>query len=393
MIKKLLWLLLVLPLLFTGCGDSPVSPTAIPTISSVSPASGYNDLYTSITITGTNFAAGATANVGAYSVYNVNVANSTTITGTVSTEVAAGIYVVTVTNTSGTSGNLSNGFTSQDPPGEWTKQFPVFNGNPKPVNATATLYVSESSSYYMYFSASSGIWVTSSIDGITWVTPQSTGITDTGTTDPVVLRLSDNSYMMIYGILSGSTERLYRATSTDGKNFTKYTGPLSSGAVFIADSSQEDYVSSPDTLYINSTTIRMYYAAGSTSSSLYSATSTDEGITWAKEGSITLSSGPIGGQTLSPDVVKLPDGTFRMLFATPPAGTASGSLRIRSATSTDGRSFTLESGSRVTPSGSIPTLCDPDSLLMIGSTTKYRIYYGGSYSDGTADYVRTVYEP
>ena len=54
----------------------------LPTVSSVSPNSGPTAGGTAVTITGTNFAAGATVTFGGTAATNVTVVNSTTITAT-----------------------------------------------------------------------------------------------------------------------------------------------------------------------------------------------------------------------------------------------------------------------------------------------------------------------
>ena len=63
-----------------------------------------------MTITGTNFAAGATVTFGGTAATNVVVVNSTTITATTPAG-SAGAVTVTVTNSSGQSGSLASGFT------------------------------------------------------------------------------------------------------------------------------------------------------------------------------------------------------------------------------------------------------------------------------------------
>ena len=85
-----------------------------PTVTSVSPNSGVAAGGTAVTITGTNFAAGATVTFGSASATNVVVVNSTTITATTPAG-SAGAVTVTVT-VSGQSGSLTNGFTYVVPP-------------------------------------------------------------------------------------------------------------------------------------------------------------------------------------------------------------------------------------------------------------------------------------
>ena len=86
-----------------------------PTISSVSPNSGTTAGGTAVTITGTNFASGATVKFGSTAATNVVVVSSTSITATTPAG-TAGAATVTVTNSSGLSGNLANGFTYVAPP-------------------------------------------------------------------------------------------------------------------------------------------------------------------------------------------------------------------------------------------------------------------------------------
>jgi hypothetical protein len=80
-----------------------------PTVLSVAPNNGSTAGGTAVTITGTNFAAGATVTFGGTAATNVTVVNSTTITATTPAH-AAGAVTVTVT-VSGQSGSLANGFT------------------------------------------------------------------------------------------------------------------------------------------------------------------------------------------------------------------------------------------------------------------------------------------
>jgi hypothetical protein len=81
-----------------------------PTVTSVSPNSGTTAGGTAVTITGTNFAAGATVTFGGAAATNVVVVNSTQITATTPAG-AAGAVTVTVTNPGVPSGSLVNGYT------------------------------------------------------------------------------------------------------------------------------------------------------------------------------------------------------------------------------------------------------------------------------------------
>ena len=81
-----------------------------PTVSNVAPASGPTTGGTAVTITGTNFAAGATVSVGGSPATGVSVVNSTTITTTTPAH-AAGAVSVTVTNADAQTGTLASAFT------------------------------------------------------------------------------------------------------------------------------------------------------------------------------------------------------------------------------------------------------------------------------------------
>ncbi len=80
-----------------------------PTVTSVSPNSGTTAGGTAVTITGTNFAAGATVMFGSTAASSVVVVNATTITATTPAGTAGAVMVTVTVN--GQSGSLANGFT------------------------------------------------------------------------------------------------------------------------------------------------------------------------------------------------------------------------------------------------------------------------------------------
>lgn len=272
-------------------------------------------------------------------------------------------------------GSSSSGGTSDEPDSttSWTEQTLSWAGTPEPVTSTCTIITG--GTYRMYFTGPGGILTATSTDGLSWSAPVVTGIADDFVTNPSVIALGDGTYLMVYGVQPQMpvTERLFRATSNDGITFTEQPGAEAGGAVLVEDGGT-DFVSVPDLISIGGGTLRMYYVQSTSNSRIHSATSTDNGQAWTKEGEITIS-GSLGGQTNDPDVVQLADGSYRLFFTTPPVGTSIGDLRIRSATSTNGRSFTVESGDIATPSGSTTSLLDPDVVQRPGST-QYLLYYG-----------------
>jgi phosphatidylserine/phosphatidylglycerophosphate/cardiolipin synthase-like enzyme len=86
-----------------------------PTVSSISPATGSTTGGTSVTITGTNFQAGATVTFGGTPATSVNVTNSSSITALTPAR-SQGTVGVTVTNPDSQSGTLANSYTYTPPP-------------------------------------------------------------------------------------------------------------------------------------------------------------------------------------------------------------------------------------------------------------------------------------
>src|ERR1700683_4489414 len=83
--------------------------STVPFVNSVTPNAGPSTGGTTVTVTGIDFAAGATVTFGSAAGTNVTVVNSTTITATVPAG-TAGAVTVTVTNSNGASGSLANAF-------------------------------------------------------------------------------------------------------------------------------------------------------------------------------------------------------------------------------------------------------------------------------------------
>jgi fibronectin type 3 domain-containing protein len=111
---------------------------APPTVSGVNPNTGPTTGGTAVTITGSNFAAGAGVTFGAAAAANVTVVNSTTITATTAAG-GAGAVTATVTNSNGVSGSLANAFTYVGPPtvsGVNPSSGPTAGGTPVTITGT-----------------------------------------------------------------------------------------------------------------------------------------------------------------------------------------------------------------------------------------------------------------
>ncbi|MGA9771367.1 MAG: IPT/TIG domain-containing protein, partial [Blastocatellia bacterium] len=94
----------------TILGKSEGGPAAAPMISGISPASGSVSGGTSVTISGSNYASGASVSIGGVTATSVNVVNSSTITAITGAH-AAGVVDVVVANSDGQSATLPSGFT------------------------------------------------------------------------------------------------------------------------------------------------------------------------------------------------------------------------------------------------------------------------------------------
>ncbi|MCI0340948.1 MAG: IPT/TIG domain-containing protein [Planctomycetales bacterium] len=90
-------------------------PSAAPVVTNVAPAFGPTVGGTTITITGSNFAGGATVTIGGNLATSVFVVSATQLTAVTPAGVA-GAQTVIVTDTSGLAGSLGNGFTYGSPP-------------------------------------------------------------------------------------------------------------------------------------------------------------------------------------------------------------------------------------------------------------------------------------
>jgi hypothetical protein len=95
-------------------GFTYTAPVASPTLSAVSPASGTTAGGTAVTLTGTNFAAGATVTIGGAAATSVVVASSTSITA-VTPAGTAGARDVRVTLSGGQTATRTGGFTYTSP--------------------------------------------------------------------------------------------------------------------------------------------------------------------------------------------------------------------------------------------------------------------------------------
>ncbi len=215
-----------------------------------------------------------------------------------------------------------------------------------------------------------------SSDGINWTQELGIRINNDGINDsryaysPDIIELPDGTYRMYYtGLVWGGIYRILSAVSSDGLNWTKESG------VRIPPPN----VTSGDTIILSGGTYRyrMYYSApGGTSGGamIISAVSSD-GLTWTKENGIRVDNGGIYdfGGAGHPDIVELPDGTYRMYYS----GWDEVGYHILSAVSSDGLTWTKEAGEVITGGGIYDSQYAHSPHILELSGGAYRMYYTG----------------
>jgi hypothetical protein len=216
----------------------PGAPTTAPTLTTVTPTSGSTAGGTGVTLTGTNFVAGASVTFGGTAATNINVVSATSITCTTPAH-AAGAVAVVVTTTGGTA-TLANGFTYNQAAPTLTTVTPTSGSTAggTGVTLTGTNFVAGASVTFGG-TAATNINVVSATS-ITCTTPAHAAgavavvVTTTGGTAtlangftyvvpaPVITSVSPNSGSIYGGNYGGSTHTAFNVVIT-GSNFTGVT--------------------------------------------------------------------------------------------------------------------------------------------------------------------------
>ncbi len=147
-------------------------------------------------------------------------------------------------------------------------------------------------------------------------------------TRPWVFTGADGGYRMIYLTDGGDGPSLFRASSTDGVQFTP------DGRVTISHSPEAavappEQDSIPTGIHLTDGTLRMYYSAPG--GGIRSALSRDEGLTWTEEDGFRLTS------ATDPSIVLLPDNRFGLFYVDLSTGSKGQKLMVT--TSSDGLMF------------------------------------------------------
>jgi hypothetical protein len=170
--------------LLAGCGGTPTGPSGNPPrVTAINPSSGPTSGGTSVTISGSNFAAGAIVTIGGTPATNVTVVSASTLTATTSPRSAGAADVVV--NVGGRSGTLSNAFTyvAGQPPvilsitarGSRPNQPERFADLGEEITVTATVQDSDTPAANLTFGwgSAGGGTITGNGSSIRWRAPQS----------------------------------------------------------------------------------------------------------------------------------------------------------------------------------------------------------------------------
>ncbi len=217
-----------------------------------------------------------------------------------------------------------------------------------------------------------------SADGLSWNNPTNISGITLGTsetlTNPATFFLANGQLALLYeGIKHISSagldmHTLNLMTSVNGASFSNpFAGSIASS---ISGSI------SPGIVRIDSNTLRAYYG---TISGVTSAVSTDEGATWTKEDGVFQILGCSETFAYSPhglNVIKLANGTYRLFFG---AYSSLNSMisRIYTATSSDGKNFTVEDGPLVEPANPEYRHTRPDAIILPDG--RIRVYFSEQY--------------
>lgn len=268
---------------------------------------------------------------------------------------------------------LMKSWEGQLPGGDWVKESGIRVSDGV---SSCTIMLSDNT-YRMYYTGMGGILSAVSSDGLTWT--KESGIRIEPGANPAIIMLDNSSYRMIYDVREGEPPNavlwFVSAISTDGLTWEEESG------IRLESEGAPDYgaISVPDIIELPDGRHRMYYVGDMFNkgpegyqNTIRCAISSDNGWTWERE---TISGIP--PQCMDPDVIMLPDGTYRMFYTASLHGKWPGNLHVYSTISSDSLTWTKEEGVRLAPGGTYDTaLClDPDVVKLPDGT--YRMYYSG----------------
>jgi predicted GH43/DUF377 family glycosyl hydrolase len=234
--------------------------------------------------------------------------------------------------------------------------------------------------YRMYYgNRGGGIQSAISSDGLNWTEESGLRIADGGEGSgeyivggATVIQLDDGRYRMYYDGKTGPgdpgdvIDRIYSAISSDGLNWEK-------------EGLRVDSVGTPDNGWASVAEIvrtfdgryRLYYVGNAVFQQGYQdyvvSAISDDGLDFTREGVVS----GLPALAHDPAVITFSNGTYWMFYAYGPPDRN----RIYAARSTDGRNFTLDSGTIVIPGGTYDPLGAIDPSVVLFPDGTYRVYY------------------
>jgi hypothetical protein len=218
--------------------------------------------------------------------------------------------------------------------------------------------------YRLYYCREGGIYSAVSRDGLTFT--EEPGVRITPGCDPSIVELEDGGYRMYYKVeVDMDTHVIHSAVSRDGLTWVE------EGLRFQNMGSPcNGWTSVPDAIRLRDGGVRIYFVCDKMLNAVASIISQD-GLNFKLEEGLRLK------RAVDPNVIRLPDNTYRMFYATAPEGRpVVPPDRIYTARSRDGLKWTVEgeilrAGGPYDPS----MVVDPSAILL--PSGKYRVYYGG----------------
>ncbi len=199
---------------------------------------------------------------------------------------------------------------------------------------------------------------------------------------PEIVKLNNNSYRLYYsGQNPGAHARILSAFSHDGFNFSK-----ESGIRLDYSTGDESYaVLGPDIIQLPNGTYRMYYDAYNGGAAAYStcikSALSNDCYNWMKETGRRIDYGGPGDYDYwaaqAPCVIQLDNGSYRMYYEGKKSNTPP-YYRILSAFSNDGFNWIKEPGIRVNAGGvyDSTSVIKPEVIRL--EDGKFRLYYSGN---------------
>lgn len=218
--------------------------------------------------------------------------------------------------------------------------------------------------YRLYYCKPEGIFSAVSDDGLTFI--EEAGVRVSGGCDPSIVPLDGGGYRMYYKLeVDPNTHVIHSAVSQDGLTWDK------EGLRFQNMGSPcHGWTSVPDAVRLPDGRVRIYFVCDKTLNAVASIISGD-GLNFALEEGFRLE------RAVDPNVLRLPDNTYRMFYATAPEGKpVVPPDRIYTARSSDGLAWTVE-GEVLSAGGPYEhdMVVDPSAIAL--PSGKYRVYYGG----------------